>query len=165
MKYRIESGGQTYEIDVEVSASGLVLRGPDGVPQLFRIETRTDGSQKATTPWGDIELESARRGSETWLKVGGRRLTARAERARPAGAAGANGGGAGALLAPMAGKLLRVDAKVGDRVQAGKPLAVIEAMKMENELLAPVSGVVVEVAVTAPAAIERGTLILKVEAP
>jgi biotin carboxyl carrier protein len=42
---------------------------------------------------------------------------------------------------------------------------VIEAMKMENELLAPLSGVVVEVAVTAPATIERGALILKVEAP
>src|SRR6478609_1154232 len=99
MKYRIESGGQTYEIDVEVSAQGLTLRGPDGAPQLFRLETRSDGSQKATTPWGDIEIESARRGAETWLKVGGRRLSARAERARPAGAAGANGNAAGALLA------------------------------------------------------------------
>lgn len=165
MKYRIESGGKTYDIDVEHTPQGLRLRGPDGEARVFRVETRPDGSQRAFTPWGEFELESARRGAEAWLKVGGRRLTARVERARPSGSAGEGLSGAGLLVAPMAGKLLRVEVKVGDQVKVGQPLAVIEAMKMENELLAPISGVVADVMVTAPLAIDRGASILKVEAP
>jgi biotin carboxyl carrier protein len=63
----------------------------------------------------------------------------------------------------MAGKLLRVDVKLGDEVKAGQPLAVIEAMKMENELLAPLDGVVVELAPAAASAIEKGTLVARIE--
>ena len=38
------------------------------------------------------------------------------------------------LLAPMPGLLVRLDVAVGDKVEAGQPLAVVEAMKMENIL-------------------------------
>ena len=44
------------------------------------------------------------------------------------------------LLAPMPGLLVRLDVGVGDRVEAGQPLAVVEAMKMENILRAGKSG-------------------------
>ena len=40
------------------------------------------------------------------------------------------------LLAPMPGLLTRLEVKVGDKVEAGQPIAVIEAMKMENILRA-----------------------------
>ncbi len=46
------------------------------------------------------------------------------------------------LLAPMPGLLTRLDVEVGDSVEAGQPLAVVEAMKMENILRAEKSGVV-----------------------
>ncbi|WP_343521054.1 acetyl/propionyl/methylcrotonyl-CoA carboxylase subunit alpha [Sphingomonas sp.] len=46
------------------------------------------------------------------------------------------------LLAPMPGLLTRVEVAVGDKVEAGQPLAVVEAMKMENILRAEKSGVV-----------------------
>jgi propionyl-CoA carboxylase alpha chain len=46
------------------------------------------------------------------------------------------------LLAPMPGLLTRVEVAVGDRVEAGQPLAVVEAMKMENILRAEKAGVV-----------------------
>jgi propionyl-CoA carboxylase alpha chain len=46
------------------------------------------------------------------------------------------------LLAPMPGLLVRLDIAEGDRVEAGQPLAVVEAMKMENILRAGKSGVV-----------------------
>jgi propionyl-CoA carboxylase alpha chain len=44
------------------------------------------------------------------------------------------------LLAPMPGLLVRLDVAVGDKVEAGQPLAVVEAMKMENILRAGKSG-------------------------
>ena len=48
------------------------------------------------------------------------------------------------LLAPMPGLLVRLDVAAGDKVEAGQPLAVVEAMKMENILRAGKSGVVKE---------------------
>lgn len=163
MKYRLERAGKVFEIDVDVTHAGYVLRGADGVPHLLQLLTHADGSQRAITPWGEIELVSARRGAELWLDVPGRRLNARVERARPSSAGASGASAAGALRAPMAGKLLRVDVKLGDEVKAGQPLAVIEAMKMENELLAPLDGVVVELAPAAPSAIEKGTLVARIE--
>src|SRR5438046_1702718 len=69
MKYRLERKGHIHEIDVELTAQGLVLRGPDGSVQLLRVYDRPDGSQRAVTPWGEFELQSARRGAELWVDV------------------------------------------------------------------------------------------------
>jgi biotin carboxyl carrier protein len=162
MKYRLEREGTVYELDVEQTPQGYLLRGADGEAHLLQVKTRDDGSQHAVTPWGNFEVVSARRGSELWAKLGARRLTAQVERARPLAAGQANANAAGSLVAPMAGKLLRVDARLGDTVKAGQSLAVIEAMKMENELVAPLDGVVVEVAAT-PGPVEKGALIIRLE--
>ena len=163
MKYRVERDGKSYEIDVMPSANGYVLRVPGGEPQLVRLLTRADGSQHAVTPWGELELVSARRGSESWAHVGGRRLSARVERARPAGAGVASAAAAGAVVAPMAGKLLRLDVRIGDELKLGQAVAVVEAMKMENELVAPLDGVVVELGPPPPAALDKGALIARIE--
>jgi biotin carboxyl carrier protein len=163
MKYRLESAGKVFEIDVDITDAGCVLRAPDGQSHLVQLLEHADGSQRAITPWGDIELVSARRGAELWVDAPGRRLTARVERARPSGVGAGNGGAAGALRAPMAGKLLRLDVQLGQAVKAGQALAVIEAMKMENELLAPLDGVVVELGPAAPCPIDKGTLVVRIE--
>jgi biotin carboxyl carrier protein len=163
MKYRVERAGKVFEIDVEPSDAGYVLRGPDGTPQLVQLQTRADGSQRAITPWGEIEVRSARRGAEIWADLPGRRLSARVERARPSNGGASNSGAAGAVRAPMTGKLLRLDVRLGDAVKTGQTLAVIEAMKMENELVAPLDGVVVELGQAAPSAIEKGALVARIE--
>jgi acetyl-CoA/propionyl-CoA carboxylase biotin carboxyl carrier protein len=49
----------------------------------------------------------------------------------------------------MPGTVTLVRAKVGDQVEAGTPLLVVEAMKMEHVLTAPVAGTVAELGVTA----------------
>jgi biotin carboxyl carrier protein len=63
----------------------------------------------------------------------------------------------------MPGKLLAMRVKVGDSVKAGQPLAVIEAMKMENEIVAPIDGVVTAIAATAPATVEKAALLLELQ--
>lgn len=163
MKYRLERAGKVFDIDVDVTDNGCVLRGPDGQSQLLSFVDHADGSQRAITPWGEIELVSARRGAELWVDLPGRRLAARVERARPSGAGAGGAATAGAVRAPMAGKLLRLDAQLGQAVKTGQALAVIEAMKMENELLAPFDGVVVELGPAAPSAIDKGTLLVRLE--
>jgi acetyl-CoA/propionyl-CoA carboxylase, biotin carboxylase, biotin carboxyl carrier protein len=55
----------------------------------------------------------------------------------------------GAVASPMPGTVTVVQAAVGDEVTAGTPLLVVEAMKMEHVLTAPVDGTVTELGVTA----------------
>ncbi|MBD0675175.1 acetyl-CoA carboxylase biotin carboxyl carrier protein subunit, partial [Streptomyces sp. CBMA156] len=65
----------------------------------------------------------------------------------------------GALLAPMPGTVVRVTAAVGDAVTAGRPLLVLEAMKMEHRVAAPADGTLVELRVTPGRQVETGTLL------
>ena len=67
------------------------------------------------------------------------------------------------LLAPMPGLLVRLDVAAGDRVEAGQPLAVVEAMKMENILRAGKSGTVKAVEVQAGESLAVDQVILELE--
>lgn len=74
------------------------------------------------------------------------------------------GVGEGELYAPMPGKIMKVMVTEGDEIEAGRPVAILEAMKMENELKAPVGGVVTTVAVREGDSLEKNALILEIEA-
>jgi biotin carboxyl carrier protein len=63
------------------------------------------------------------------------------------------------LVAPMPGRVVRVLEGPGAQVVAGQGLVVIEAMKMENELVSPRDGRVLEVAVLEGQAVEAGALL------
>lgn len=53
--------------------------------------------------------------------------------------------GENTLTAPMPGKILEIKTQIGDKVEAGQPLIILEAMKMENVMTAPASGTVKEI--------------------
>lgn len=57
--------------------------------------------------------------------------------------------GANQILAPIAGKILEVKVNVGDSVKKGQTVAVIEAMKLENEIQSAYEGKVVDILVSA----------------
>lgn len=65
------------------------------------------------------------------------------------------------LVAPMPGLVVRLQVAVGDVVQAGQPLVVMEAMKMENELRAPSAGTVASVKAVVGQAVEKGTVLVE----
>ena len=60
----------------------------------------------------------------------------------------------------MPGTILAVNVKAGDKVKAGDVLLILEAMKMENEIVAPQDGVVSRVAVTKGASVNTGDLLI-----
>jgi len=60
------------------------------------------------------------------------------------------------IEAPLPGKVVRVDVAVGNTVEEGGVICVIEAMKMENPILSPVRASVVEVAVTPGQTVKTG---------
>jgi len=71
----------------------------------------------------------------------------------------------GELRAPMAGLILRVDVAPGQRLEAGDPVLVLDAMKMENSIRAPHAGVVQELAVTAGQSVLTGALLARIHEP
>ena len=81
---------------------------------------------------------------------------AAAPAAAPAAAAPAVTGAGEAVTAPMPGTILKVNVKVGDAVKAGTVLCVLEAMKMENEIMAPKAGTVTQVLATKGSSVDTG---------
>ncbi|WP_288938379.1 acetyl/propionyl/methylcrotonyl-CoA carboxylase subunit alpha [uncultured Sphingomonas sp.] len=67
------------------------------------------------------------------------------------------------LIAPMPGLLVRLDVAAGDKVEAGQPLAVVEAMKMENILRAEKSGTVKALSAAAGDSLAVDQVILELE--
>ncbi len=81
--------------------------------------------------------------------------------AAPAPKAPAASGNAGSITveSPMPGKILSVKASVGAAVKQGDVILVLEAMKMENEVVAPSDGTVASINVSAGDAVEAGDVL------
>ncbi|MEP6815881.1 MAG: biotin carboxylase N-terminal domain-containing protein, partial [Marmoricola sp.] len=70
---------------------------------------------------------------------------------------------AGSLLAPMPGMVVNVDVHKGDRVEAGRTVLVLEAMKMQHTVTAPAVGIVTEIAVKVGDQVAAGEVLAVVE--
>jgi biotin carboxyl carrier protein len=69
------------------------------------------------------------------------------------------------IRAPMPGLVVKVEVAVGDRVEAGQGVAIVEAMKMENELRAEAPGVVAHIHVAPGQAVEKDQILIDLQAP
>ena len=111
--------------DAPESRSGPMVR--------HEIEAEVDGKRFSVALWtpqttgGDSERPSAGR--------------------RPAQGPSSLGRGSAEITVPMQGTVIKLLVQVGDQVEAGQPLAVLEAMKMENNIAAGRSGTVTEIRV------------------
>ena len=70
--------------------------------------------------------------------------------------------GANNVTAPMPGTIVSVKVNVGDKVESGTLVAVLEAMKMENEIFAGVDGTVAGISVSAGDSVNSGDVIVSV---
>jgi acetyl-CoA/propionyl-CoA carboxylase biotin carboxyl carrier protein len=131
-------------------------------------------SHEATSvPLGADGASVATRERVVGVEVDGRRHEIRVHTPEPAWAElarrhkerqkGLAGGGSTAVVSPMQGVVLQVAVVDGDRVSAGDLLCVVEAMKMENEIVAHRSGVVAGVSVTSGETVVHGQLICLLE--
>jgi biotin carboxyl carrier protein len=80
----------------------------------------------------------------------------------PVPAASAPAGGE-QITAPMPGTILAVNVAAGDAVKRGQVLMVLEAMKMENEIMCPRDGKVLSVQAAKGASVETGTLLCVIQ--
>ncbi len=140
--WRIEATGHE-AVDVRVCgrAAAAQLAIGDGEPVPAAVRRNGLGLQ-VSHGRSTSHYAYARERDVCWLALGGRSwalteseplAAARADHAGPAG---------GVLRSPMPGTVLTVSVTTGDAVAAGAPLLVVEAMKMEHTITAPVDGVV-----------------------
>ena len=83
--------------------------------------------------------------------------------AAPAAPAPAAPGAGESITSPMPGTILSVNVAAGDSVKKGQVLMILEAMKMENEIMAPRDAKVTSVAVAKGAAVESGALLCTIQ--
>lgn len=167
MKYIVSVGGERTALEIdggEVKLDGrsipVALADVDGTPvRLVHVGDRV---------YRVIVRERAGRGSYTlWLDGFNYEIEALDERTRTIRdltAAQSGPVGPAPLVAPMPGLIVRVNVEPGDSVSAGQGLVVMEAMKMENELRAAGAGKVKAVHAKAGEAVDKGALLVELEA-
>ncbi|MEU4832431.1 biotin carboxylase N-terminal domain-containing protein [Streptosporangium sp. NPDC023615] len=152
-------GGETPAPDAGSSASGAATGAPrpGGEAGQVTVRARLDdaGEDVIVTVGGTARRYAAALDGDTvWLaRDGDAWALTRRHLGDPADRAGAGGAGDGQVRSPMPGTVLVVKAGPGDRVAQGQPLLIVEAMKMEHTVTAPIDGVVDELRVRAGQAV------------
>jgi biotin carboxyl carrier protein len=111
------------------------------------------------------EIKSEHVGDDLHLWVGSARFAAevRDPRSLRGRARAGDDRGPRKITAPMPGKVVRLIAREGDDVEAGSGIAVVEAMKMQNEIKSPKKGKVQKIQVSEGAAVNAGDVLAIVE--
>jgi biotin carboxyl carrier protein len=147
VRYEDEAPVRAELSDIEGSPVRMVKLGT----QVYRVVTEKRQGRGTYTLWVDghrFETEA---------------LDERTRSIRDLSAASAGPAGPAPIIAPMPGLIVRVNVSVGDRVEAGQGIVVMEAMKMENELRATAAGTVKSVEATPGTAVEKGALLVALE--
>ena len=130
MKYKVTLNGRTYEVEVEAGKAMLLDEYEAIVPAAAPVAAPAAAPAPVAAP-----------------------------AAAPAPAAAAPVAGDG-VTAPMPGNILKVNVTAGQAVKEGDVLVVLEAMKMENEILAPKACTVKQVLVSKGATVDTGATLV-----
>lgn len=162
MRYHVTIAGRTLVVDL--GSEGVTV---DGAPHTADLETVPDSPVRSLLLDGASHRVVARHlGPGRWgLQVKGQHLEINVEDERTRAiramiAAGAPPAGPKPVRAPMPGLVVRVEVAVGDQVQPGQGLVIVEAMKMENELRAEAAGRVAAVHVAAGEAVAKDQVLI-----
>jgi glutaconyl-CoA/methylmalonyl-CoA decarboxylase subunit gamma len=153
-KARVVVDGAERDVEVDAADGGWLMR--EGHDQTF---ARVDGDGAKVTV-------AIRRGGADVVVVGAEVSEARsaAVAALVRQARGAAAPGPASVRSPMPGRVVKILVRAGERVAAGQPVVVVEAMKMENELRAPRAGTVRELRSAEGAAVEAGQDLVVIDA-
>jgi acetyl-CoA/propionyl-CoA carboxylase biotin carboxyl carrier protein len=143
--------------DVTSDASASSVGAPEGDEAKVRrdVDVEVNGRKYSVAVWvPDVGPMVAAGG-------GGGAPAARPRRS--ASASAAVSAGSGKIAVPMQGTIVKVLVAVGDTVEAGQALCVLEAMKMENNINADKAGTVAEVKVTPGQSVGTGDIVIVIE--
>ncbi|MET8338536.1 acetyl/propionyl/methylcrotonyl-CoA carboxylase subunit alpha [Streptosporangium canum] len=138
----------------------VALPGDDARTAL-RARLSADGDDLLVTLGGARRRYAvARDGDTVWLgRDGDAWALTRHHLGDPGDRAGAGGAGDGVVRSPMPGTVLVVKVSAGEQVAEGQPLLIVEAMKMEHTVTAPVGGVIAELPVRTGQAVDMDAVL------
>ena len=152
------------EVDPELLTAAAAAAAPattasaesDGEPLIARtVPVEVDGRRFEVKVWLPESPEIP-----TGAGTPGGGKPGRAGRARSAAAGGGGAAGSGEVVSPMQGTIVKTLVSVGDEVELGQGVVVLEAMKMENHITAEKAGTVAEVRVSAGDTVGTGDVLV-----
>jgi biotin carboxyl carrier protein len=163
VKITAQAGKQAHEIEVERSNGTFVVR-VDGVRHEVDVRKLEGDFYSLVTGNRSYEVSVEARGEEYHVRHGAAEVVVRlSDPSRGARAGFALGSGPEKIVSVMPGKVVRLLVGPGDDVEPGQGIAVVEAMKMENEIVATKGGRVASIAVRANDTVESGALLAVIE--
>ncbi|MCK9516671.1 MAG: acetyl/propionyl/methylcrotonyl-CoA carboxylase subunit alpha [Ottowia sp.] len=162
-----EFNGELVVAKLRYLDDGLQLQVGDGNFQSLAF-ARQSGDDGLVVPGIDLRYGGRRDVVQVYhhgnqLHVFGVEDAAQLTEIDPLAAAGGSVADAGSLTAPMPGKVVSFAVKAGDKVSKGQPLAVMEAMKMEHTISAPLDGIVGELLYAPGDQVAEGAELLRVD--
>ena len=166
MKYVVDLNGKRHDVGLLGDAVEM-----DGETVAAHLEDIEGTPVRLVTIGREVHRVVAKRGASRgsytlWVdgyRFEGEALDERTRAIRDITAASSKPSGPAPVNAPMPGLVVRVNVAVGDKVQAGQGVVVMEAMKMENELRASTGGIVKAVHAEVGKAVEKGTVLVELE--
>jgi acetyl-CoA/propionyl-CoA carboxylase biotin carboxyl carrier protein len=145
------------EEKLDLSNVGVAAPAPAGDEAEALVERKTT-----------VEVNGKRFAVKMWVPEGQMVSAGPAKAKKPARAASGSGGaaggsGSGDVVVPMQGTIVKVLVEVGQEVEAGQAVVVLEAMKMENQIQAEKSGKVKEIKVKAGDTVGSGDIVAIIE--
>ena len=110
-----------------------------------------------------VEVNGKRFEVKAWVPETAGVATPRAKKPTRASQSSGGKGGSGEIAAPMQGTIVKVSVEVGQEVQVGDTVVVLEAMKMENQIAAEKAGKVAKVNVSAGSSVGAGDILVVIE--
>ncbi len=162
MTYEITIGGVVRRVHIERSGEGWLVAIDQDPPR--QVEGRRLGAVLHLLIEGRSHDAGLVRSEGGWdVDLRGTHHTCSVVDPRKSALRLSGGTANGTLTTSMPGRIVAVSVAVGDIVSTGDTVLVVEAMKMENEVHAPVDGVVAEVLVSPGDAVETGATLLRIE--
>ncbi|HHW70146.1 MAG TPA: biotin/lipoyl-binding protein [Clostridiales bacterium] len=134
-KFIVTVNGNSYEVEVEE------VMGETSSYDDNNIKEQPSNKQEITSPSKEVE-SNANKSSGATKKV-------------PAGAT--------TVKAPMPGTILDINVNEGDTVKRGQVLCILEAMKMENEIMSPKDGKIVSINTSKGNSVDAGDILFSIE--
>lgn len=166
-RFRVEVGEQQLDVELLDAEDGTV-RAVIG-EQAFTVHRAPDGSWSVRPEGGTTQQRVwLDRGRPTYAATAGDTAPVVVQTAAEAALAAAleeaagGAGGGGAVKAPMPGRVVKALVAEGDTVEAGQPVIIVEAMKMENEVVATGGGVVRAIAVSDGDTVDAGAVLVEI---
>ncbi|MCL4125018.1 UNVERIFIED_CONTAM: hypothetical protein GTU68_035497 [Idotea baltica] len=111
-----------------------------------------------------VEVNGRRYSVSVWVPEGAASALAGGPARRKSGTGSSGGAGDGKVAVPMQGTVVKLNVEVGQAVEAGETVLVLEAMKMENNIAADIDGTVKEVNVSVGDTVGGGDVVVVIEA-